>query len=42
MFAQYFGMKYNPFTKEIPTADLYESKDLKELGSRLKYLQQTR
>jgi type II secretory pathway predicted ATPase ExeA len=42
MFTQYFGMKINPFDKEIPVEDLFESADMKELDSRLKYLQNTR
>lgn len=42
MFTQFFGMKFNPFTKEIASQDLFLSKDLKELDSRLKYLQTTR
>ena len=42
MFTQYFGMKFNPFSKEIPSDNLYESNDFKELESRLKYLQKTR
>lgn len=42
MFTQYFGLKYNPFTKEIPVSDLFRSKDSVELESRLKYIQSTR
>lgn len=42
MFTQFFGLKSNPFCKEIPTDDLFLSNDLMELNSRLKYLQQTR
>lgn len=42
MFTQFFGLKFNPFTKEIATQDLFLSQDLKELDSRLKYLQTTR
>lgn len=38
MFKQHFGLKFNPFDKEIPTDKLYESRDLKELDSRLKYM----
>jgi type II secretory pathway predicted ATPase ExeA len=38
MFKQYFGMKCNPFNKELDTKDFYESRDLKELDSRLKYM----
>ena len=39
MFKQYFGLKFNPFTKEISTEHLYSSGDLLELSSRLEYLQ---
>jgi len=38
MFKQHFGMKSNPFDKEIDTGDLYVGVDLKELDSRLKYM----
>ena len=42
MFLQYFSLKFNPFTKEVPTEDLFISQDLQELEQRLKYLQHTR
>lgn len=42
MFTQFLGMKFNPFTKEIAPQHLFQSKDLLELDSRLKYLQTTR
>lgn len=42
MFKQFFGLKYNPFTKEVPPEHLFLSTYLKELDSRLKYLQDTR
>ena len=42
MFTQYFGLKFNPFTKEVATDKLFISQDLLELESRLKYLQDTR
>jgi type II secretory pathway predicted ATPase ExeA len=42
MFEQYFGLKFNPFTKEIPEKDLFESADFKELGSRLEFMKKTR
>ncbi|KHO61711.1 ATPase AAA [Thermoanaerobacter sp. YS13] len=42
MFTQYFGMKFNPFSKEISVNDLYISEDIAELNARLKYLQETR
>jgi type II secretory pathway predicted ATPase ExeA len=38
MFKQHFGMKSNPFDKEIDSADLFLGNDLKELESRLKYM----
>ena len=42
MFKQHFGMKFNPFDKEIDTASLYAGNDLKELRSRFKYILETR
>lgn len=42
MFNQYFGLKFNPFAKEIEISDTYESADIKELNSRFKYIQSTR
>lgn len=42
MFKQFFGLKFNPFSKEIPPEQLFESQDLVEVGSRLNYLQNTR
>ncbi len=42
MFTQFYGLKFNPFSKEIDSDQLYASQDLKELESRLKYLQQVR
>jgi type II secretory pathway predicted ATPase ExeA len=42
MFKQHFGMKSNPFDKEIDSADLYVGGDLRELESRLKYVLDTR
>lgn len=42
MFRQYFGLKFNPFDKEIPTDKLFASRDMKELDSRLKYMLDTR
>jgi type II secretory pathway predicted ATPase ExeA len=42
MFTQYFGLKFNPFTKEIDGKHLYSSSDFKELGSRLEYMQKAR
>lgn len=42
MFTQFFGLKFNPFTKEVDANDVFESEDMKELSSRLKYIQQNR
>jgi len=42
MFRQFFGLKYNPFGKEMDIANFYESEDMKELNSRFKYIQTTR
>ena len=42
MFTQFFGFKYNPFTKEIPVQELFQGSDFLELESRLKYIQSTR
>lgn len=38
MYRQHFGLKFNPFDKEIPTDKLYASQDMRELDSRLKYM----
>jgi len=38
MFKQHFGMKSNPFDKEVDSADLYAGGDIRELESRLKYM----
>lgn len=42
MFRQHFGLKFNPFDKEIPTDKLFASRDSKELDSRLKYMLDSR
>lgn len=42
MFTQYFGLKFNPFSKEIEVNDVFESSDLKELNSRFRYIQSAR
>lgn len=42
MFTQFFGLKYNPFGKELDINDVYESEDMKELSSRFKYIQTSR
>jgi len=42
MFKQHFGMKFNPFDKEIDCASLYAGADLKELESRLRFMLENR
>lgn len=42
MFRQHFGLKFNPFDKEIPTDKLFVSRDTNELDSRLKYMLDSR
>jgi len=42
MFKQHFGMKMNPFGKEVDSADMYAGNDLKELESRLRYMLENR
>lgn len=42
MFKQHFGLKCNPFDKEIPIEHLFESNDMKELDSRLQYMLKNR
>lgn len=42
MFTQYYGLKYNPFAKEISENELYVSRDFKELASRLEFMKKTR
>lgn len=42
MFRQHLGLKFNPFDKEIPTDKLFESRDIMELDSRLKYMLENR
>ena len=42
MFTQYFGLKFNPFGKEIDINEVYESADIKELSSRFKYIESSR
>ena len=42
MFAQHFGLKMNPFVKEIEDTALFASKDLRELSSRLEFMKSTR
>lgn len=38
MYESYFGMKINPFKKDIDIKNTYEFKDFKEVQNRLKYL----
>jgi len=42
MFTQHFGLKFNPFTKEIDEKHLFGSSDSTELESRLEYMKKTR
>lgn len=42
MFRQHFGLKFNPFNKEISIDKLFSSRDTKELDSRLKYILENR
>lgn len=42
MFTQHFGLKMNPFTKELPTSDLFLGQDARELEARFKYIKSTR
>lgn len=42
MFRQHFGLKFNPFDKEISTDKLFMSRDTRELDSRLKYMLDSR
>lgn len=42
MFTGYFGLKFNPFTKEIPKEHLFSGHDLREFYSRIDYLQKAR
>jgi len=42
MFRQHFGMKRNPFDKDVDIGDMYEGEDARELCSRLKYMTERR
>jgi len=42
LFTQYFGLKGNPFTKELAEKDVFLSRDASELLSRLEYAKRTR
>jgi len=42
MFKQFFGMKSNPFDKDVQAGDMYKGEDVKELESRLKFMLECR
>ena len=42
MFTQYFGLKFNPFSKELDQKDVFMSNDARELLARLEYIKKTR
>lgn len=42
MIRQFFALKTTPFTKEIPTSQLYQSPSFKECVARLQYIAKTR
>jgi len=42
MVNQFFGLKSNPFDKDVRTGDMFRSGDVMELESRLKYMQECR
>lgn len=42
MYETYFGMKCNPFNKEIKLDNTFETQDFKEMQGRLKYLIKTK
>jgi len=42
MFRQHFGLKFNPFDKDIPVDKLFESKDTIELESRFNHMLKNR
>ena len=42
MFTQYFGLKFNPFSKEMDEKDAFMSNDAKELLARLEFMKKTR
>jgi len=41
-FLQFFGLKFNPFRKEVPIEQLFASSSSIELRSRLGFLETTR
>ena len=42
MYESYFGMKTNPFKKDIEIQNTFEFSDFKEVQARLKYLINTK
>ena len=42
MYETYFGMRSNPFKKDIQIQETFEFADFKEVQSRLKYLLNTK
>jgi type II secretory pathway predicted ATPase ExeA len=42
MFKQFFGLKFNPFSKECELQNVFYGEDLKELSSRLNYIKKNR
>jgi type II secretory pathway predicted ATPase ExeA len=42
VFTQYFGLKFNPFSKEMDQKDVFMSNDAKELLARLEYMKKAR
>ena len=42
MINQFFGMKANPFEKDVAVGDMFEGEDIRELDSRLKYMMSCR
>ena len=42
MFKQFYNLSFNPFDKGVKEKDAYISNDLKEMTSRLKFLDNTR
>ncbi len=41
MFQAFYGMTFNPFRKDIPAHQLFESQDLRAFKSRMEYFKQT-
>jgi type II secretory pathway predicted ATPase ExeA len=42
LFTQFFGLKFNPFSKEMPVGDAFASKDFIELISRLEFIKKSK